>query len=44
MKHFFNWLQANRSNAGHYSNSMYLDVVRGGVGGYAREWVGVRDG
>src|ERR1700739_3534005 len=23
----YGWLQANRSNAGHYNNSMYLDVV-----------------
>ena len=28
MKTFFNWLQANRSNAGHYNNSMY--PTRGG--------------
>jgi hypothetical protein len=31
MKTFFNWLQANRSNAGHYNNSMYLDVVEAGL-------------
>jgi hypothetical protein len=31
MKHFFNWLQANRSSAGHYNNSMYLDVVEAGL-------------
>jgi hypothetical protein len=31
MKPFFNWLQANRSSAGHYSNSMYLDVVEAGL-------------
>lgn len=31
MKTFFNWLQANRSSSGHYSNSMYLDVVEAGI-------------
>jgi len=31
MKTFFNWLQANRSSAGHYNNSMYLDVVEAGL-------------
>lgn len=31
MKTFFNWLQANRSNAGYFSNSMYLDVVEAGL-------------
>ena len=31
MKTFFNWLQANRSNAGSFSNSMYLDVVEAGL-------------
>jgi len=31
MKHFFNWLQTNRSNAGRYNNSMYLDVVEAGL-------------
>jgi hypothetical protein len=25
------WLQANRSSAGHYNNSMYLDVVEAGL-------------
>jgi hypothetical protein len=27
----FNWLQANRSSAGLYNNSMYLDVVEAGL-------------
>jgi hypothetical protein len=31
MKTFFNWLQSNRSSGGHYSNSMYLDVVEAGL-------------
>jgi hypothetical protein len=31
MKTFFNWLQANRSSAGFYNNSMYLDVVEAGL-------------
>lgn len=31
MKVFFNWLQANRSSGGHYSDSMYLDVVEAGL-------------
>src|ERR1700722_16652581 len=31
MKTFFNWLQANRSSAGLYNNSMYLDVVEAGL-------------
>ena len=31
MKTFFTWLQNNRSSAGHYNNSMYLDVVEAGL-------------
>lgn len=43
MKVFFNWLQKNRSNAGLYSNSMYLDVVEAGLeitGGNGWAWMG----
>ena len=31
MKVFFNWLQANRSSAGHFNNSMFLDVIEAGL-------------
>lgn len=43
MKTFFNWLQANRSGSGRYSNSMYLDVIEAGLeitGGNGWAWIG----
>lgn len=43
MKTFYNWLQANRSGSGRFSNSMYLDVVEAGLeitGGNGWAWIG----
>lgn len=42
MKVFFNWLQNNRGGDGHYSNSMYLNVVEAGLeitGGNGWAWM-----
>ena len=43
MKTFYNWLQANRSGSGRFSNSMYLDVIEAGLeitGGNGWDWIG----